>query len=193
MSKTNVLQLVQELALQQADSVIIDTYYDDAVNDLQQRDFSTSVELLTSAKDQETYTLSEDSGRLLSVFYDDNQLYRTSISSILSQDINWRDQKGVPQAFTFDEQAVKTFRLYPKPQESGKDFIFAFGQPFGVDYPEYAVAVVVTKVKRDVQDYLDLLLALMILSREFSRESDHRDFEFARACQQFADVILGFI
>jgi hypothetical protein len=40
---------------------------------------------------------------------------------------------------------------------------------------------------------LELPLALLILDREFSRESDHRDVTFAQAAAELAAVFLAFV
>lgn len=190
MSKTDVLQFVRDYSSQMQDEATISEYYDDVIAELSdRRDWFTDVEMLTSSENQETYTLPSNATKALAVFCDDAQLYETRSDELSAMNPDWRDAVGQPEAFTYDQEDAKTFRIYKKPQEASKDFTFALGRPLGIEFPEYAIITVVNERPTNAQDYLDLTIGLRVLEREFTRDSNHTDLRFAGICRDLAAIL----
>jgi hypothetical protein len=193
MAKADVLQLVDEMALNQVDATIIEGYYADAIVELAVLGFFSTITLIEVTKDQGVYAFPEKSTNIVEAFYDDTILYRETVNGLQAEVPNWRDASGRPVAFTSESETARTLRLYPVPDLPSRDFSFLLGSPMGTDFPEYAIGAILNETVTDAQDYLDLVLAFLILSKEYKRESDHTDFRFADLCAQFADFILGVI
>lgn len=188
--KSNVLQLVQNLSSSQADATAIDRFYDDVVRDLGQRPWLTQATLISVTAGTAVYTPATSVIRILDVYYDNRVLRKATKQELESIDAQWRDLRGSPFAYVSEDETAKDFRIVPNPEVSSKDFIFLFGSPFGLDYPEYAVAIVHTETRIDLPAWLEMPVAFEILRREFIRESDHKDAEFAAACGQLSDLLF---
>lgn len=191
MSRQSVLNLVSSLA-PRADASMLDGYYDDALFELGRIGQTLQIAVLTTDQDSANYAAPDDSIRILSVFYDNLQLYNASIRDIEAHSSSWRDRKGTPLDYVTEFETENAFRLYPTPDVPGKPFIWT-GNTFGTDYPEYASAVVYQQKRSEVADYFDLYLTMTLLEREFSRESDHRDLAYARVCGQLAGLFLRMV
>ena len=194
MGRAEVLALVQDLALDQADAPSIDRYYDDIIYDLGKRPWLTEASLIATVAGTSVYTPADDLIRLLYVFYDNRHLYESSARELESTfGPNWRDRRGTPVAYYVEDESSLDFRLVPEPEVNSKDFSFVFGSPMGLDFPEYAVAVIHTRTVEDLPVWLELPVAFEILFREFARQSDHQDPTFAVTCKQIADLLMMMV
>ena len=194
MAKSDVTFLATSIGGDCVDSVQISNYYDDVINDLSNRGFFTETRLIPRNADGVTYTKPTDLNRILAVSYDDNMLSRTDLRNLATFGQDWRDHKGPqPYLFTTTNESSDTFRIYPQPSEAAKAFSFPTGTPEGQDFPSYAVSVVATVRREDVQPWLDLPIALLVVSKEFWRESDHTDQRFAQLCAELGELILKVI
>lgn len=193
MAKANVLQLVQDISSNQADATAIDRYYDDVVRDLGQHPWLTQATLISITAGTAIYTPATSVIRILDTYYDDRVLRPATLKEMESINPAWRDARGTPIAYVNEDETAKDFRLYPNPEVTSKDFIFLFGSPFGLDYPEYAVAIVHTETRIDLPAWLEMPTAFEVLAREFMRESNHQDVAFAKMCKQVADLLLSLV
>lgn len=193
MPKANVLTLVDVLSNGLADSVTSARFYDEAVIDLVRGGWIVNVALVAALAGEGLYELPVSGVSLLATFYDDREMSRVEQSELEWITPQWRDRRGIPVAYVTTDETDKEFRLFPQPDVSSKDFSFILGSPMGLDFPEYAAAVLFTEVRDDLPDWLDLPLTFVVLGREFARESAHRDFAFAATCEQVAKVLIGMV
>ncbi len=194
MSKTDVLALIADLSQGTANQVIAEGYYFDVIKDLGERGILTQATLLEVTANDATYTLPATGLRLLGAFYSDNYLCQASIQEVEAYaGTGWRDVTGDPIAYVVEDESKHDFRLFPKPAVPSDNFIFLFGSPFGKDFLHGAVAVIHTETRNDLPVWLELPVVFEVLSREFSRESDHKDLLFAKICQDTANMFFEMV
>lgn len=190
MSKSNVKDLVSSMSLTQNDAGTTETFYVSTMQELSMLPLFTDVRLIEITADTSQYTIPDDVGLILEVFYDSEIVFRESLNSITLHNKNWRDIEGPPEFYVVETETKKTFRLVPRPQTSSKDFSFILGEPLGRDFPEYSVGLICTKILADNPDWMDLPIALKVTAKEFFKESKHQDPAFSEVCNQLADVLL---
>lgn len=193
MSKSTVLALAAVLGNTQGDTNELDKSYDRITTVLAKSPWNVEAALVPTAKGTVKYTLDEDVGNILFVFYDDQTLALESIAGAKMFNHNWRDVVGEPFLYIREQEDSKDIRLFPQPDKSASDFVFLLGESFGVDYPENAIVTIHTIRKQDWADQFDLPLTLEILADEFARETEHQDISFATACKSFAALIFGVL
>ena len=193
MPKASVLSLVTDLGGAQAQSPQTERLYDDLMQTVAGGALFNVVTLLPVTAGTAEYTLPAPGVKLAGVFYDQGMLSRARKRDLEAVDPAWRDRRGHPAAFIIDDLSRRTFRLYPQPVQTNTAFIFSVGAPFGIDHPVDAVAVIHSVAKSDLPVWLDLPLALLLIGREFGRDSDHRNPEFAQACQAIGKALLDMV
>jgi hypothetical protein len=181
------------LSTNQADATAIDKYYDEVVADLGRTEWLVTASLVTATAGTNEYTPPATAIDLLHLFYDDRLLYESKLRAIESVNTHWRDERGPPKSYIIEDETNKQFRLYPSPVVSSKDFIFMFGSPLGLDFPEYAICIVHTEQREVLPKWLEMPVAFAILSREFARESDHKDAQFADSCKALAEMLMKMV
>ena len=172
MSKANTVSFVDSMSLDQNDASSTDTFYDDTIKDLAQANLFTNVRLIATTKGTSQYTIPDDVVVILEMFYDSSVLPQSKINSLNALNQEWRDLVGRPMAHVVEEETTKLFRLYPEPDLNSKDFIFLFGEPFGRDFPEYAVGIVHTEIRDNNPDWLDYIIGLKVIAKEHQKNSD---------------------
>lgn len=193
MAKSDVLDLVDTLSRARADRDICSTYYDDIVYEMALQGTLTAASLVATTADNASYDLPATAVTVLAAVYDTFQLPHTSLKELEAINPTWRSEVGDPIAFVTEDEPVRTVRLYPIPDRTSKDFIFMFGSPLGLDFPEYSLALLHTETRTNLATYFDLPVALEILAREFNRESDHKDSEFAEVCRSLAQSTMQMV
>ena len=193
MSKASVLNLVQTFALGDADPITAEQYYDHLMDDTGRAPWFVAASLVTMVAGTSTYALADDQIKILGMVYDDRWLDRMDHRALESFNPSWRDEKGLPVAYSIEDEATKTFRLYPTPDRPSGNFIFVYGSPLGLDYPPYAVLLFHTQLTPDALEFMELPLMWDVLAREFGHESNHRDDDYADFAQQLADVLRRMI
>ena len=188
--KADVLQLVQDLSTNMADPVTCDRYYRDVVIDLGQRELLTTFTLIQHGIDLGNYDAPDSTLKILAVLYGDTQLSGESQKTIESVDPFWRQALGFPAAFVTETEGDMRFYLYPTPDAPSQDFSFVHGAPMGADFPANAIGIIFNELRTDLPVWLELPVALLILAREFNRESTHRDPAYAKACE---DIGMGLL
>lgn len=193
MSKVGVLDLIAEYSYGLADAAPVAAYYDDSMWDAAGWGVSTVAVLVPAVKDTATYAMPEIEGRIYAIFYDDILLSMSSMLDLQAVNANWRDERGRPRAFLSEEEPEHEIRVYPVPDENSQDFVFLFGSPFGHDFPARAIGALIADKRDEMPDWLDLPLALLILGREYERDSAHRDAAFAQACHAVGSALKSMV
>ena len=207
MAKADVLQRVDDLSVSQADQTAAGKLYDEAVFDLGRQDWLTNVAVLFSSNGVGTYTPPSQAIRILGIFFEDTFMSSVGIRELDSINRGWRDELGFPIAMVVDRETGKDFRLYPKPDVttpagSGSQQLglmtLGEGQlgglvPLDGSFPSYGISIFYTEKREDVLSYMELPVALAVLVREFSRESDHKDATFAGLCIEMAAHLFSMI
>ncbi len=189
MSRATTLQLVRDLTLFTPDEGTIDRYYTESVHEIDH--FFHEISFFSVTLPQATFTLPEEAGELLQVFYDARVLDKTSIGDYRVISTQWRDTPGEPLVYLTQNETERTWRLAPTPSlTSTPPLGFGF---FGVNFPRYNVLALYTLHAEEAIDLFDLLLAHRILSREFSRESQHQDLQYAERCELIYSILLSLL
>ena len=184
---------MQTFALGDADPITAEQYYDHLMDDTGRAPWFVAASLVTMVAGTSTYALADDQIKILGMVYDDRWLDRMDHRALESFNPSWRDEKGLPVAYSIEDEATKTFRLYPTPDRPSGNFIFVYGSPLGLDYPPYAVLLFHTQLTPDALEFMELPLMWDVLAREFGHESNHRDDDYADFAQQLADVLWRMI
>lgn len=193
MSKANVLQLVEDLAFDLESPSPVEAFYDDLMVDAVRWGITAQAVLIEAVADTATYELPDQAMRLYAVFYDDVLLSEMKLRGLEAVNRQWRDEVGRPRAYTDEADPEEVFTIYPKPNENSEDFVFLFGSPFGRDFPFRAVGAIIGDRRDDLPDWLDMPLALMVLGREYERDSEHADPAFAKACTALGKQLLALV
>jgi hypothetical protein len=133
--------------------------------------------------DDDNYTLPANVIRLLAVFSDDRQLMREQDYCLPAE---WRDQLGQPLAYTVEGKSDRILRFFPRPDRvaTGKPFEDLHGAPT-IIYTEQRTT--------GIPAQLHLPIALLTLSREFERETAHRDQDFSGICAALGANMLRML
>lgn len=193
MTRATTLTWVDDLSATQADATLTDDYYDAVVQDVSAIAIFVEASLVAVTSGTSQYTLPSYAREILSVFYDDTELERTSKRELTDYNSVWSLESGSPVAYGIDDESKRTFVVYPVPDISSAAFAFPFGEPFGRDYPRYALSVVHTDVRVDYPKWMDLPIAASVLAQEFRRESNHKDVEVAALWKSTSELLLGMI
>lgn len=178
-SKTQVLSLVSWLSAGLADATTSGYFYDEVLRELAHDPRAWCTEIAS----QDTGTIANTSdpsrfevrqadlvtGKLLAVFYGGRQLSEVSRPELLALNPAWTDEVGEPYLFTRDEEDQGVLRLYPRPR-----VLPVTGGNLDLAVEDFPI-VLYTDVSSTIPTLLALPIALLILSREFERESNHRD------------------
>jgi hypothetical protein len=194
MAKADVLALVDLLAGTRSDSASLattatrDAYYGEAVAEHGLiREGAMNAEFVAVARGTATYNFPDDAVRVLAWVFDAVTLRPTNRRALEAYDSEWRARKGTPQSYTMQDEDARTVRLVPVPNANGMDL--GSSTPFDGAFPDGNLTAIYTDGGEDHPVWDELWLALEVLSREFARDSDHMDMEYATAASQLASVV----
>lgn len=121
--------------------------------------------------------------KVVALFFQGRQLSRENEQTLRQQNLDWESDIGTPLAFVTDQRSDRFVRFYPKNDKATQ-----------AD-DDTAVVVVYTRslMTTGIPDMLALPIALLVLAREFERESPHRDKDFAEACRALGTNYLSYI
>ncbi|MEE9586071.1 MAG: hypothetical protein V3W09_04140 [Nitrososphaerales archaeon] len=190
MTKALTLTLVDDLSRDQADSTLTGRMYDDLVRELGRTRTIVRASLIETVAGTAVYAQPTTSIERLATFHDTSILDELSLQELESLNHQWKDEKGPPIALTTEELAEKSFRVFPVP-ETGSGTVA--GGDFGTGFIVNALSSIHTNFEADLPEWIELPLAFAILAMEFSRESDHRDIDFANFCAGFADFLFEMV
>ena len=188
-----MLTLVNDLSLSLADTAATPKLYDDIIYELGQLPVLIECATLDVTLEQTSFTLPDDAIELLDVFYDDMHLDRIRLLDLESLNESWRDETGIPIAYVQENENERTFRLYPKPSQPSKPYNFLLGLPLAAGYPAYTVLACYTRYSETLPFWLELPVTFELLSREFRRESEHKDFNYAQVASKLAQVLFKML
>ena len=171
MSKATTLNLVQQLSNGQANPTTAERLYREVVFDLGRDEWLSVFTLVPIPLGGGSVVMPAQIIKTNAMFYDDEQLGEMTLKQAQYLNPNWRDQPGVPHSYVFDGETRKQFRLDPFPLVASKPFIFVHGSPLGQDFPAYAVEVAGIETRTDVLFQMEIGVALLVLEKEFERES----------------------
>lgn len=200
MSKADVLNLVATLSNNMADSAMAERYYHDVLFELAREDWFVEASIIPLQVGQLEVDLSAGVSNPLvdwnGLIYDDRELEEAPLNLIESIDPHWRDRRGSPRSYIIEDETSKTVALHPAPIVNSNPNLGNFGEPLGLDYPTYNLLLFYSYAAESASApwyYLELVIALRILSLEFNRESDHTDMQFAQSAQALSDLCKGLM
>jgi hypothetical protein len=162
-----------------ADAVAFPRLFEETVQDVGRdpRGWCTQTVADATVAGTALYTVPAATAAILGVAFDGRALSLEQIDTLTMRARDWRDITGDPIAYTFEDENDRIVRVFPIPQRVATlDFLLS--ERRGDTFP------------RDTPDRLDLPLALLTLTREYQRESDHRDGPFAERCTAIANSVL---
>ena len=150
----------------------------------------SQIDLIQTQAGASTYAYPSTAIELIDVIFDNKKLYPMTVTELRSVNAHvWRDHKGPPIGY-IEDTSDGTIRVVPAPQENGDSFV---GKPLDATYPHNNLAVFHVEKRSTSLRWTELYLALLILAREFERESNHQDQALAKFTKQLSDLILSLI
>jgi hypothetical protein len=200
MSRADVLNLTATLSNGMADPAMTSRYYSERCYELARENWFTNAYLIPLTRGQlEVDTRAAMGGlfvNLLGVVYDDVELEEISLREMEAIDPQWRDAMNRPRSYIVEDESSKVIALHPAPWVASNPNLGTYGEPFGLDYPTYNLAVFHSFAPLPPQSpfyYLELVIALRVIALEFQRESDHTDMEYSQAAQALSDLCKGIL
>jgi hypothetical protein len=179
MSKVTVLDWVAQLSAGLADATLASRFYDEAIINLAHDPdgiwFGNFI-LGSLALDEEIKEVPEDLVRLHAVFFRDQMLSWETKQAMEALDPTWRTRRHTPVAYITDDIEDRYIRIWPPSDVSCDELGWLY-----------------TQTLTDAPAVMELPLAFMVLGREFSRESAHRDMQFAELCFKAATGMLAMV
>ncbi len=188
MGLSAVLNLVTELSNGQADPMLAIGFYVDAVNELADKEFLTTAQLANFQAGGTELVLPSDLHVLKGVIYGDAQIDDMTLRQLEHADRRWRERSGKPRGFTTETETAKTIALYPTPDVDAQPYSGSL-PTFGLGYPQFNGAVFYSGYRDPVPIQLELIIVFWILAREYSRESDHQNAEWATFAQNMVEIL----
>lgn len=178
-SRTSVLSMVSWLSAGLADQTVCTRLYDEVLRELAHdpRAWCTNYEVqntgtiadTANTKALELRVSSLGMGKLLALFFNGRQLSEVSRQELSAMSQHWYDEIGEPIAYTRDDEDNAVVRIYPRPRrlDTTGESVGSLRDSFAAIYTDVSSAA--------IPDELLLPVSLLILHREFERESNHRD------------------
>lgn len=171
MSKATTLTLISDLGLSDVDGTETDRLYDDVVRELGYQEVVTAIGTVAVTAGTATYNPPTNTLEILEIENLQGIVDKMSIHSLQGIfGVMWRDQSGVPLMWTEDDQSDKAIRLVPNPDIND------------------TLQVINVQYRTDLPSWLEMPIALEVLYREYIRESNHQDIEFAKLCRKMAKL-----
>jgi len=189
-TKPEVLALVDLLSNGQADDAVAPQLYDDIVQSWAALGILTVAITESMTAGQRTLTLNPFQLTVDRFIYDNLELGQLALRELESLDPGWRNRRGTPHSYTIEALPARVLALYPAPLLASLPDLGTFGEPLGRDFPPYTAVIIGSEYRQAVPIQFELPLALLIMEREFSRESDHTDIEFAAWCKKLGGDLL---
>lgn len=194
MSKATTINFAEMLSATLADSGHLDRFYDEQCYTLAAKDeWLTNMTVVKATSGTSVYPVDDTMVGLIAVLWDDRELYEEKRRALDAYNPQWRDLVGPPTSYVLDTSSYD-ITVFPRPPRTADDFVPAHDMdPIGRDYPAGSLVILHTEARTDVPEFMEPLLAMQILSREFARESRHHDQTFAEAAAALAQLVKGMI
>jgi hypothetical protein len=176
-AQADVLTLVSNFGVNDVDADEPTVFYEEIVRELALKGQLIGTETIAAVAGEAVYTMLNENMEILEMHLaSSGRIDAASIKALQSLfGADWRDRKGTPLAYTTDEETDGDFRLIPEPTASD------------------TITMLRKESRTDIPTWLELPLALEIVSREFQRESDHQDIVFAELSHQLATILFQFV
>jgi len=197
MSRATTIALANTLMDSLGDTTQLGSYYDDVVLELGRGVLPGVVALVgagfvAGVADTGTYTWPTTAIRVLAVAYDTRQLAEAMAGEADLFDREWRSTRGVPIAYVTADENQRVSRLVPVPAVSG--VALGVDTPFTwTAWPGENVTFIYTEQRTDVHLDEELAVALEIMAREYSRDSNHHDPVAAAIAKQLSTLFFRSI
>lgn len=176
MAKTDVTTLVDDMGLSDTNSSEISRFYDEIVRELGFQEVLTNQNTVNQTAGTASYNVPANTIEILEVVGSNGTLRRMSKAGAEATfGTGWRELVGSPLGFISQFETEGSFRLVPSP-----DF-------------DDTLQVLHTEYRQDVPFWLEIPIVFEILFREYIRESDHQDTQFAQACRQVAQLLFTLV
>lgn len=169
--------LVNLLSLGRADTTLFALEYSDVMNTLGPTRWHTVSVDAAVTEGTPFVQLPTNLLNLLEINYDGRHLSLLELREVETLNPGWRNVTGTPIAYIEQAEAAQTVELYPAPFTSS---------------PPNANVIYVNN-RSDSLLILTLPIALLVLQREFSRQSDHVDLPFADLCGALGNMLLKML
>lgn len=189
MSTISIATLVnytQEIVCSGADSGVLTRFATELLEDELPKmpdGYSADIPIASFTSGDPIKSYSGTPRRILALFFGGRELSRETATSLAAHDPRWQDRVGYPLAWTTDYEEDTTVRIYPIPPLMSADG----GSTTNETRRNLILAMV-------AQTTLPLILrlpaALWLLSREYGRESNHRDLAFSKLCAALSDQLF---
>lgn len=176
-TQADVQTLVNLLSNGQADTGIFASLYSDVVNTLGPRRWHTTTATVSVTKGTPLITLPSSLLNLIKIIYDGKACSLLELREVEVLNSGWRNAVGYPIAYIEQAESAQTVELYPAPYTNS---------------PPSATAIYVEN-RTNVLPILTLPVALLVLQREFVRESDHTDVQFGNLCGMLGQLLLQML
>lgn len=197
MAKADVTTLVSTLSTGTADATTISDYYDDFIQELGRPAFAgvlslTGATFVQAVDGTIVYTLPAAAVRPLIICHDRTQLGEDTQETAAALDEAWRSSRYKPLSFILSDESHRTFAVAPVPDATGAD-------PTGLTPfdstapPANNFTIIHTDTGPDVHYDEELPVALILLAREWGRDSDHCDREGAQIVGQIGLALLQLL
>jgi hypothetical protein len=176
-SFTDAQNLFTLLSNGQGDLNLFQLLYNDVVNALGPRRWHTTTATINVTQGTPLITLPTSLLDLITILFDGQALSILEHRELEVLNPGWRNAVGNPIAYSLDDLPAQQAELYPAPYSTS---------------PPTATAIYVEN-RANVLPILTLPVALLVLQREFSRESDHADIQFASLCGELGMLLLDML
>lgn len=176
MAKADVLALAQDIG-KFGDPISIEDYYDEIVRELGLLELLVDPVSIGITSELSVYQMPIPVIRTLELISERygtlDRVDRVTLRAV--HGTGWTNLKGTPVSFTQELENDNAFRLVPIP-----------------DQAESLIGLV-SAVRDDVPYWLELPIALEIVFREYTRESQFQNVEFAQAAGQLAQLFFSLV
>jgi hypothetical protein len=176
-SMADVQTIVNLLSNGQADTNLFALQYSDVVNTLGPTRWHTTTAPVDVTEGTPLISLPSTLLDLIAMIYDGRFLSLLELREVEVLNSGWRNSVGTPISYIEQAEMAQTVELYPAPYTNS---------------PPTATAVYVEN-RTNVLPILTLPVALLVLQREFARESDHSDYQFAALCGALGQLLLDLL
>lgn len=176
-SMADVQTIVNLLSNGQADTNLFALQYSDVVNTLGPMKWHTTTSTVNVTEGTPLIALPAALLNLITIVFDGQALSQLEHRELEVLNFGWRNAVGTPIAYTLEDLPAQQAELYPAPYSTS---------------PPTATAIYVES-RTNVLPILTLPVALLVLQREFVRESDHTDVEFGNLCGTLGNLLLQML
>src|SRR5215469_2750332 len=141
MPKVDVLNLVTTFSNGTADPVTISHLYDDVMFELARENWFVDARLYQLTRGQPSVTLGDDVVNILGIIWDDREIEQIARRQLESIDAYWPDTLGQLRSYVVEDVSKKDIALHSPPFGTSDPNLGTFGEPFGLDYPAYNLAL----------------------------------------------------